>query len=183
VVSGINPGCNTGRAILHSGTVGAALTGRLGGINGIAVSQAVAGFGVEGQGWDEMVKGQRWETAAAVASAMVEALVADLPTEPVVLNVNVPNTGLDEIRGWKRTAVGTVPPRAMSSAWMEPMEGHEDAFHVRMSWGDPVELPADTDGGAVEDGFVSVTYLSRLEGVAVPGPSAAEQALDALLRG
>ena len=26
VVSGINPGCNTGRAVLHSGTVGAALT-------------------------------------------------------------------------------------------------------------------------------------------------------------
>lgn len=183
IVSGINPGANVGRSVYHSGTVGATLTGRSGGISGVAVSQAVTGFGVEGQGWDDMVKGQKWESAAEVASVMVGALLADLPAEPVVLNVNVPNTPVDEIRGWKRTTVGTVPPRAMSSAWMEPMEGHEDAFHVRMSWGDPVELPPDTDGGAVEDGFVSVTYLSRLEGIGLPVPTAAEQALDTLLRG
>ena len=36
VMSGINPGCNTGRAVLHSGTVGAALT--------------AANFGVRGAG-------------------------------------------------------------------------------------------------------------------------------------
>ena len=38
VVSGINPGCNTGRAVLHSGTVGAALTGANFGVRGLAVS-------------------------------------------------------------------------------------------------------------------------------------------------
>jgi 5'/3'-nucleotidase len=38
VVSGINPGCNTGRAVLHSGTVGAALTGANFGCRGLAVS-------------------------------------------------------------------------------------------------------------------------------------------------
>ena len=38
VVSGINPGCNTGRAVLHSGTVGAALTAANFGCRGIAVS-------------------------------------------------------------------------------------------------------------------------------------------------
>ncbi|MCB0982122.1 MAG: hypothetical protein KDB17_15920, partial [Ilumatobacter sp.] len=46
VVSGINPGANVGRSVYHSGTIGAVLTGRLGGISGVAVSQAVAGFGV-----------------------------------------------------------------------------------------------------------------------------------------
>src|SRR3546814_2787645 len=49
VVAGINPGANTGRAIYHSGTVGAAITARNGGLNAIAVSQSVIGFGVEGQ--------------------------------------------------------------------------------------------------------------------------------------
>src|SRR4051812_44349093 len=34
VVSGINPGCNTGRSTLHSGTVGAALTAANFGISG-----------------------------------------------------------------------------------------------------------------------------------------------------
>ena len=42
VVSGINPGCNTGRAVLHSGTVGAALTAANFGCRGIAVSIDVA---------------------------------------------------------------------------------------------------------------------------------------------
>src|SRR5262245_33437509 len=40
VVSGINPGANAGRAIYHSGTVGAALTARNGGVSGLAISQA-----------------------------------------------------------------------------------------------------------------------------------------------
>src|SRR5687768_2604733 len=43
VVSGVNPGANVGRAVYHSGTVGAALTARNGDISGVAVSQAVAG--------------------------------------------------------------------------------------------------------------------------------------------
>ena len=41
VVSGINPGANVGRSVYHSGTVGAALSGRIGNISGIAVSQSV----------------------------------------------------------------------------------------------------------------------------------------------
>jgi len=89
VVSGINPGANTGRAIYHSGTVGAALTARVGGISGLAVSQAVAGFGVEGQGWDDMLDDQHWDTAAEVAVRVVEAMAADLDRGPTVVNVNV----------------------------------------------------------------------------------------------
>ena len=61
VVSGINPGANVGRAVYHSGTVGAALTARNGHISGVAISQSVAGFGVEGQAWDEAIIGQHWD--------------------------------------------------------------------------------------------------------------------------
>ncbi|HEX6236859.1 MAG TPA: 5'/3'-nucleotidase SurE [Acidimicrobiales bacterium] len=42
IVSGINPGANTGRAVLHSGTVGAALTAASFGCRGIAVSLDVS---------------------------------------------------------------------------------------------------------------------------------------------
>jgi 5'-nucleotidase len=42
VVAGINPGCNTGRAVLHSGTVGAALTAANFGVSGLAVSLDVS---------------------------------------------------------------------------------------------------------------------------------------------
>lgn len=177
VVSGINPGANVGRSIYHSGTVGACLTGRNGGISGVAVSQAVTGFGVEGQGWDDMIADQRWESAAEVASVVVGGLVRSMPADPVVINVNVPNLPVDEMNGWSHTSVGTLPPRAMATAVLEPMIGHEEAFHVRMAWGDEIELPDGTDGGVVERGRVSIGYLSRM--VAEPRPDL--DAIDAAL--
>ena len=50
VVSGINPGCNTGRAVLHSGTVGAALTAANFGGRGLAISIDVASRRIQEQG-------------------------------------------------------------------------------------------------------------------------------------
>lgn len=183
VVSGINPGANVGRSVYHSGTIGAALTARNGGISGVAVSQAVTGFGVEGQGWDEMLIGQKWHTAAAVADAFVEGLVAKIPKEPVVVNLNVPNIELDQITGWRHGRVGMEPPRKMAGAVLEPKEGHDGTYHVRMSWGDAIDLPADTDGGIVENDEVSVSYLTRLEGGVREDLGVAEAELERLLRG
>jgi len=169
VVAGINPGANVGRSVYHSGTVGAALTARSRGISGVAISQSVTGFGVEGQGWDEMLLDQRWHTAAEVASVVVGALLFEMPTDPVVLNVNVPNVEVAELRGWRHTEVGLLPLRAMAVATMEPMVGHEGAFSIRMVWGEAVVLPDTTDVAAVEAGDVSLTYITRLE--ADPGVS------------
>ena len=182
VVSGINPGANVGRSVYHSGTIGAALSGRNGGISGVAVSQAVTGFGVEGQGWDEMLIGQKWHTAAAVADAFVEGLVSALPADPVVVNLNVPNSEVDEITGWCHTEVGLEPPRRMSSATLQPKEGHDSAYLVRMAWGDAVDLPEHTDGGSVEAGKVSISYLSRLASITRDDLGAAEATLSSLVR-
>lgn len=182
VVSGINPGANTGRAIYHSGTVGAAITARNGGVNGIAISQSVVGFGVEGQGWDEMIQNQRWDTAAEVAAQVTGALLDDLPDPAMVVNINVPNVGLDEIGAWRHTEVGTIPPRSVTSAVLERREGYEDTYVVRMDWGDPVPLPIDTDGGAVEAGEVSISYLSRITHEPTPALTAVDAALDELTR-
>ncbi|MEY3340546.1 MAG: 5-nucleotidase SurE [Actinomycetota bacterium] len=162
VVSGINPGVNVGRSVYHSGTVGAALSGRNGLISGVAVSQAVTGFGIEGQGWDEMLVGQKWESAAEVAATFVEGLVSAMPAQPVVVNINVPNKDVSEMKGWRVARVGHEPPRRMSTAVLEPKEGHAGSYYVRMQWGDAVSLPADTDGGLVESDYVSVSYLSSL---------------------
>jgi 5'-nucleotidase len=183
VVSGINPGANVGRSVYHSGTIGACLTARNGGISGIAVSQAVTGFGVEGQGWDEMLINQRWETAAEVAAVFTEAFIADQPTEPVVVNLNVPNLELGEIAGWRHGVVGDQPPRAMAPAPLEPIRGHEAAYTVAMSWGEPVPLGADTDGGLIERDYISVTYLSRLMSESRPELDPVTASLDRLLAG
>ncbi len=162
VVSGINPGANTGRAIYHSGTVGAALTARNGGVSGLAVSQAVDDFGVEGQGWDDMLVNQRWETAAEVGARVAAVMLANLPEAPIVINVNVPNRTIGDLAGWRRTQVALLPTRALAFAELLPKVGHDDAFDVHMEWGEPIELPLDTDSGAVEAGFVAVTALCRI---------------------
>ncbi len=181
VVAGINPGANVGRAIYHSGTVGAALTARNGGTSGVAVSQAVTEYGVEGQGWDEMIADQRWATAARVGAEVVAAVLTDLPSDPVVVNVNVPNVDFDEIAGWRQTEVAMLPPRTVASGRLHPIEGRDGAFAVEMVWGEPVELPAETDSGAIERGVVTVSYLSRLQDEPRPDLSAVAAGLDRLL--
>lgn len=181
VVAGINPGANVGRSVYHSGTIGAALTGRSGHVSGVAVSQAVAGNGVEGQGWDEMLIGQKWDTAAAVASAFVEGLVAAMPADPVVVNLNVPNLHVADIKGWRHARVGLEPPRRLSSATLEPKTGFTDAFTVNMQWGEALHLPDDSDGGLVENGYVALTYLTRLQHGERADMAASEQSLDHLV--
>jgi len=183
VVSGINPGANVGRSIYHSGTVGAALTARNGGINAVAVSQSVEDWGVEGQGWDAMLESQQWQSAADVAAAMTSRLAADLPHDAVLLNINVPNTPISEFLGWRRTSVGVLPPRTVTKAELEPKAGHDGTFTVNMAWGDALEVPVDSDAGAVMAGYVSITWLGRLDDTSTDTDhtTAAEAALGSLL--
>ncbi|MGI9053837.1 MAG: 5'/3'-nucleotidase SurE [Ilumatobacteraceae bacterium] len=181
VVSGINPGANVGRAVYHSGTVGAALTARNGGVSGVAVSQAVAGFGIEGQGWDEMIADQHWDSAATVGARVVAAVLEAAPTDPVVVNVNVPNRPVDEIRTWRHAAIGLLPPRAVVEARLHEVEGRDDVFSVHFEWGDAIELPPDTDGGAIERDEVTVSYVSRLTAERRGDLDAVDEVLDELL--
>ena len=183
VVSGINPGANVGRSIYHSGTVGACLTARNGGVSGIAVSQAVEHFGIEGQGWDEVLEDQPWETAGVVAASVVGGFIGDLPDEPEVLNINVPNTSLDELKGWRRTEVGMVPPRSVGTAVRVPKEGHAGAYKVEMEWGESADVAEHLDAGAVMNGWVSFSCLGRIESIDshCPAVKQAEAGLDDLL--
>ncbi len=163
IVSGINPGANVGRSVYHSGTIGACLTGRNGGIPGLAVSQAVTDFGIEGQAYDEMLIGQKWETAAGVAVEVAGAMLADPPPgDTGVLNLNVPNLAPDELRGWRWAEIGQTPPRAMSKAVLEPKLGHDGAYKITTSWGDESSQPAETDTGTIQDDLISVSWLSRI---------------------
>lgn len=181
IVSGINPGANVGRAVYHSGTIGACLTGRNGAVSGIAVSQEVSGWSVEGQAWDELIVDQHWETAARCAQVMAQALVDDMPDDCVVVNLNVPDLPLDELAGWRTTEVGLRPPRAVANAELIPVDGEDGTYKVVMQWGEKLDLDPLTDAGAVEAGFVSVSHLSRIEHEDRPDVAHAEAALAHLL--
>ncbi|MEM9562606.1 MAG: 5'/3'-nucleotidase SurE [Actinomycetota bacterium] len=180
IVSGINPGANVGRSVYHSGTIGACLTGRNGAIPGLAVSQSVASFGVEGQGWDEMLADQQWDSAAAVAVDVAAAMLADPPGDTGVLNLNVPNLPLSELTSWRWTEVGQTPPRAMSKAVLEPKHGHDGAYKVELTWGDEQTQPEGTDTWAIQSDVVSIGWLSRIDSLGWSTPEV-DAALDRLV--
>lgn len=181
VVAGINPGANVGRAIYHSGTVGAALTARGRGVSGVAVSQEVPAGAIEGQAPEEWLVDQRWDTAATVAVAVVSALLSGpRAAEPAVVNVNVPNVDVAGLAGWRHTEVAIVSPRAMASARLLPRQGHTDSFEVEMTWGEPLALPEGTDSDAVGRGFVSISWLSRISALNVGEDRRAAQVGQAL---
>lgn len=103
VLSGANVGANVGRAVLHSGTVGAALTAGLNGMRGLAVSLDCP--------W-EPEHPPHWETLARVVPAVLDLLLAD--EEGTVLSVNVPDVepgALGELREARLARFGAVRTR------------------------------------------------------------------------
>lgn len=180
VVSGINPGANVGRSVYHSGTVGAALTARHTNIPSVAVSQHLTGFGAEGQVWEDLLVGQKWHVAAEVTSSLIEGLLQDDIGDSPVINVNVPNLELDQIKGWRFTDIGREPPRAVEKIELEPTSD-ERTFRVSMSWGEENSQSPDVDSGAVMHDEISVSYLSRIVAIPPPPVSTLGRALENLL--
>lgn len=175
VVAGINPGANVGRSIYHSGTVGAAITARSRGISGLAVSQDLP----EADG-----DAQLWDTAAQVAVEVARGLLLGVGGTAVALNLNVPNRSLADLKGWCSAEVGTVAHRALARARLEPRAEPAGGFDVVMEFGEPNVLPPQIDGGAVSNGYVSVTWLSPIRHEFDPsqrGSAAVVEALSALV--
>ncbi len=101
VLSGVNRGANVGRAVLHSGTVGAALTAGINDARAVAVSLDV-----------DDGEEPSWDTAAEVMSGILPA-VARLDGGTVV-NVNVPNVpagGIGPPRWARLASFGRVQSR------------------------------------------------------------------------
>lgn len=139
VVSGVNPGHNTGRAVLHSGTVGAALTGANFGISGLAVSVAAD-------------PEPRFDTAAAIAVAGLGWLVT-APTR-TVLNLNVPGMDAADLRG---TRWASLAPFGTVRSTLHP-SGPE---RLELSLVETaVELPPESDTALVRAGYVAATCLT-----------------------
>ena len=144
VVSGINAGLNTGRAVLHSGTVGAALTAQNFGRSGLAVSAETP---ADGEPW-------AWDAAADLAVNAVDTL-AEAPAR-TVLNLNVPARDRADIRGlrWARLApFGEVQTTAATVA--------DDRLQFTFtSTGALRDL--GTDQGLVAAGYATLTALAGL---------------------
>ncbi|MDH4147625.1 MAG: 5'/3'-nucleotidase SurE [Acidimicrobiia bacterium] len=177
VVSGINPGMNTGRGALHSGTVGAALTAQAFGMSALAVSLDVptaqpgdrASVGTPGSSAAPGVQPQ-WATARRVAQIAMDWL-AEAPRR-TVLNVNVPDRRVGELEGvrWARAA-------ATSGVRASVAPAGPGRLRLELTPSDLV-LRADTDTARVQAGYVTVTTLDGITaGAEIPVAEALEAAL------
>lgn len=143
VVSGINEGSNLSDDVLYSGTVAAATEGRFLGLPSIAVSLAGPHC-------------RYYDTAAYITKILVLRMNDDKPPADTILNVNVPDLPLSEIRGFQVTRLGT---RHIS----EPTAKTKDPRGRKIYWIGPPGPEADagpgTDFYAVNSGYVSITPL------------------------
>ena len=159
VVSGINPGPNTGRSTLHSGTVGAALTAANMGLSGLAVSVGVG-------------DNTHFDTAATVAARALDWVAASPPK--TVLNINVPNLPLAEVRGVRPARLA--PFGTVRTTLGETIDGR---LQVELRATED-ELDPDTDTALVGAGYVAVTPLVGIRAaveVELEAAAAVEQAL------
>ncbi|OAI48857.1 5'/3'-nucleotidase SurE [Gammaproteobacteria bacterium SCGC AG-212-F23] len=143
VVSGINEGSNLSDDVLYSGTVAAATEGRFLGLPSLAISLAGP-------------KCQHYDTAAQIAKKLVLSLKSSPLPSDTVLNINVPDLPLAELKGIQVTRLGT---RHIA----EPTIKTVDPRGRRIYWigqpGPEQDSGPGTDFYAVNMGYVSVTPL------------------------
>jgi 5'/3'-nucleotidase len=150
IISGINAGANVGRSVLHSGTVGAVLTGAQLGLSGLAVSVQ----------WGEDV---HYDTAAAVAVEVLDALMG--APGRTVLNLNVPNLPRHELSGVRRARISTAGiiksagPRAGGPPLADAGELPLRLGAATPTLGDVSDEEPDEDGALLAAGYASLTPL------------------------
>ena len=143
IVSGINRGANLGDDVHYSGTVSAAVEGGLMGIPSVAVSL---------MGRDDF----HFETAAHFALRLIKKVLKEGLPPGVILNVNIPNVPLKQIKGYQFTKQGKrnygdiiaerLDPRGRKYYWIG---GDEHGFE---------DIP-ESDCNAILSNFVSITPI------------------------
>lgn len=138
VLSGVNRGVNTGHAVLHSGTVGAALSAMTHGIRAMAVSSGAAAP-------------QHWETARTVAAHCLGWVVDSTPGEGV-LNVNVPDLPASRLLGVREAPLARFG--AVQATVERPQKGE-----LQVTYEEIEATDATSDAGLLAAGWATVTLL------------------------
>lgn len=141
LLSGVNHGPNTGHAVLHSGTVGAALTARTHGTSALAMSNISP-------------DPEHWDTATEMAQRALAWLLDHAGDDTLTLSVNVPDIPLREVRGL-RTA------RLAAFGAVQADVGESGEGYVTMTFREIDDEPQPgTDAALLADGWATVTSLA-----------------------
>jgi 5'-nucleotidase len=155
VLSGINNGPNTGYAVLHSGTAGAALTASTFGARAMAVSLNVRMRSPSGAGVAPSASAPpHWETAAEFARRALPALLSSAPG--TVLNVNAPNIPLAEVVGFRRARLAR-----FGAVQTNVSERGEGFFKVALAEIE-AEYEPGTDAALIASGYATITPLQAV---------------------
>ena len=142
VISGVNQGLNLGEDVHISGTVGAAMQGYLRGFPSLAISAP----------WENE---QHLETAARAAALLVKKIAADSMPGKIFLNVNLPDAPLAKIKGVKITRLAS---ESHINTVEEGDHGRRKFYWLRRQRASGA-VGNDTDIGAIEQGYISITPL------------------------
>lgn len=143
VISGINDGANMGDDTIYSGTVAAATEGYLLGIPSFAISMS-------------QHQAQHFDTAATITAQLVQHYLANRLSEPSLLNINVPDVPLSEIKGQQVTRLGK-RHKAEPVIQLKTPRG-ENMYWVGAA-GQPNDGGDGTDFYAVANGYVSISPI------------------------
>jgi len=138
VLSGVNRGLNCGYSVLHSGTVGAAMTAHTYGVPAIAFSI-------------DSPAAPRWPTAQAVATSVLDWFCETQPG--VLLNVNIPDREVADIGGLRRAGLATVGAVTTTVAQV-------DGGYVTLEYrSNDARAEPGTDVALIQDGYATFTAL------------------------
>ena len=144
VFSGINRGANLGEDVHYSGTVSAAMEGALLGIPSVALSLVAA----EG-------KKCHFETAADFAKKLCRRMITSDEKKGFVLNVNVPNRPMSQIKGVELSQLGK---RNYGELIFKKLDPRGKKYYWIGGTGHSEDIPG-SDGNAIRKGKISVTPL------------------------
>ena len=140
-LSGINHGSNAAINIIYSGTMSAAMEASLEGIKSIGFSLCDLAFDAD------------FSASSYWAEKMIKEALDGGIQKGDLLNVNIPNLPLDQIKGVKICKQGV-------ASWKEEFQQGEDPRGKKYYWltGTFIqdEQPKDTDLWALRNGYISV---------------------------
>jgi 5'-nucleotidase len=141
VVSGVNAGANMGDDTLYSGTVAAAMEGRHLGKPSMAVS---------------LVGSTHFETGALIAARLIKQLEKTPYTGASILNLNVPDLPLAQLRGLKVCRLGH---RHMAESVVKTTDPRQKTIYWIGAAGEAADSSEGTDFHALAQGYATLTPL------------------------
>jgi 5'-nucleotidase len=154
VISGINRGANLGQDLYYSGTIAAAREAAFHNVPALAVSLV----------FSQMSDPHLYETAATVIKWCVDLEIHKYCPPMTVLNINVPNLPVTELKGCKLTEIGYRRYSEEIHARMDTRS--RDYFWIAGVYEGFGENP-NSDCQAVHDSYVALTPHRLVDGPAI----------------